>query len=162
MVFEYKRGTDLLKSRIESMDSLGSIFCYGDPKGFLYLNQLQIGPSEFVCKEATTARVSKSRIDKIEFLKLSGFIVVLTDSKVLLLDPATLDVKTKIKSGATTFAASPSDFIAVASGKKLHFFGYDTAAKQFLPYGDKKAKESSMPETIIRMGSYSCPCITFA
>ncbi len=152
MAFEYKRGTEPLKSRIEAMDWNGSTLCYGDHKGFLYLHQLQITATDFLCKELTTVRASKSRVDRIEILRVSGLVLVLTDGKLLLLDPSTLEVrKVLVKSGVTMFAASATDFVAVAMGKKLHFFACDPASKQFLPFGDKKVKEILLPEPVIKM-----------
>ena len=153
MAFSLCRGTDLIKNRIESMDICENSLYYGDNKGFVYLSQISINDKEFVTKEVATIRISKSKIDRLEVLKLSRFVAVLSDGKISLLDSSTLETKkVLVKSGATLFAASPSDYIGIASGKKLSIQYYDFPAKQFLPVIiDKKPKEIAFPEQILKM-----------
>lgn len=55
--FELYRGPDVTRTRIETMDSLDGLFCYGDSKGVVYVNQLELVDDKLLLQEDTDRKV---------------------------------------------------------------------------------------------------------
>jgi len=150
--FIFKPGADISHTRVETMDSLDNLFCYGDSKGFVYVNQLEISENEFIIQDVQKKRYSKYKIDKLEILKLTKLLVVLTDGKVVVLNPATLDEKiVLLKSGGTSFAINFNECIAIAAGKKVVFFIFDLKVADFKPLTLGKTNEVQLHDAIIKL-----------
>ena len=58
--FELKKGADIADGKIETMDSFDNLFCYGDPKGTVYVNQINTDGSEFVVQQVSNLKVISS------------------------------------------------------------------------------------------------------
>lgn len=96
--------------------------------------------------------MGKNKIDKLEILKMTKLLVVLTGGRVVVLNPATLEEKaTLVKSGATTFAINGNDYVAVAANKKVLFYYFDLQKVSFVPLNISKNNEIPLPDPITKM-----------
>ena len=132
--FQLRPGTDPLKQRIESVDVLDSLLCYGDSKGFVFLHQLQVSETNFRIQTMANSNISKKPIDQVEFFRSSKNIAVLSNNNLSILDGTTLAVKKLLGKSVTAFSINQvNEWIAVASGKKIQIFAYKSEINDYAP-----------------------------
>ncbi len=146
--FQLRPGTDPSKLRIESLNVAGGILACGEHKGGVALSQIFASETDFRLHQLANASVSKKPIVKIEILKETKHVVALTNDALLVLEPGSLAVKKTLGKSVTTFAVSPSDWIASASGKKIAFFSYKAAQNEFTYLTFGKHYEFSVPDSV--------------
>ena len=84
---------------------------------------------------------------------MTSRIIVLTNGKVMLLDPATLEEKSVlVKSGATTFAINSNDSIAIAVSKKVLFYYFDLQKVTIAPLILGKSNEAVLHDQVSKVG----------
>eukprot|EP00831_Metopus_contortus_P044353 TRINITY_DN35586_c0_g1_i2.p1 TRINITY_DN35586_c0_g1~~TRINITY_DN35586_c0_g1_i2.p1 ORF type:complete len:319 (+),score=39.48 TRINITY_DN35586_c0_g1_i2:177-1133(+) len=152
-VFEFHKGTDLLKNKIETLDVQNRTVYYGDKKGMVYASQLVTHEHSFSLVEIGMTKVSKNKVEKIEAWPFAKVVAVLSGGRVDFLNPEKIEDKSNFyKSGVTHMAINPQHDLALALGKKLHFFSYDQTKGKFVPFTfETKVKEISFSEIPLKI-----------
>ncbi len=147
--FRLRPGTDLMKQRIQSMNADSGILVCGEHKGAVVLNQIFASELDFRLHPLVNTCISKKRVDKIEILRGTKHVVVLSVGLLAVLDPGTLAVKRVLNKSATSFAVSPTDWIAFSFAKKVGFACYKADISDFVPLMFGKHHEVTLSDSVL-------------
>ena len=152
MAFKPMPEVYIFKTKIESVDFVGSILCYGDIKGVVSLSQLKI-LNNTIDIQVVNQSVALKKIIKVEILKLTKHVTVICNGQLYILDPMTLEVNNNFLKDVNTITVNSSGWIATNSGKNIFFFEFKPEENTFKPLIIGKRSEIIVADNVLKLGN---------
>ncbi len=88
-------------------------------------------------------------------MRITKHVLSLSNGRLYILDPMSLEICRKFDTDATTFATNHNGWIATACGKKIFFYTFRVEAQDFAPLTLGKSCEAVVPDAVFRLGMAS-------
>lgn len=156
MAFKPMPETYTFASKVESIDFVGSILCFGDSKGIVTLSQLKILDDGIEVQLVSQSESLKKKITRVEILKLTKHVTVICNNQLFILDPMTLEANNNFLKDVNTISVNSSGWIAANSGKHIYFFVFKPEENTFKRLVIGKRSDIVVEDNVLKLGNTSC------
>ena len=152
MAFMPMPKTYAFASKIEAIDFVGTIMCCGDTKGIVTLNQLKIVDNAIEIQFVNRSEPLKKKVTKVEILKLTKHVSVISNGQLYILDPMTLEVNNNFLKDVNTITVNNNGWIAANSGKQIYFFVFKPEENTFKRQVIGKRSDIVVEDNVLKLG----------